>query len=64
MLSVQELCIALCTTKHSLDEIYREMLDLIGKQLKKLGLIAKNTNSVETLKVKKTNFFICSLRAV
>ena len=36
------------------------MLDLIGKQLKKLGLIAKNTNSVETLKVKKTFLYVRS----
>ncbi|XP_041359633.1 xaa-Pro aminopeptidase 3-like isoform X2 [Gigantopelta aegis] len=50
VLFVQESCIAMCTTNHSLDEIYRKMLELIGHQLKKLGLISAKMKDVEMLK--------------
>ncbi|KAK3597488.1 hypothetical protein CHS0354_041909 [Potamilus streckersoni] len=39
ILHVQELCISMCTSDFSLDDIYFHMLRLLGIELQKLGLI-------------------------
>ena len=39
VLHIQETCIRLCTTEHSLSDIYWKMLDVLGEQLIQLGVI-------------------------
>ena len=44
VLEVQEKCIDMCTSKYSLADIYKEMLELLGQHLIQLGILAKMDN--------------------
>ena len=39
LLEVQKNCIELCSTNTSLESLLRDMLQLLGKQLQRLGMI-------------------------
>ena len=41
VLEVQKICISMCTTEYSLGDIYTKMLELLGQQLIRLGVINK-----------------------
>ncbi|KAL3879050.1 hypothetical protein ACJMK2_031364 [Sinanodonta woodiana] len=50
ILHVQELCISMCTSDFSLDDIYFRMLHLLGVELQKLGLIPTNLTKDQLIK--------------
>ncbi|XP_067663727.1 xaa-Pro aminopeptidase 3-like [Haliotis asinina] len=49
VLTVQEQCVELCTLAHSLDDIYKVMLKLLGKQLQLLGIIPADIQEVKLM---------------
>ncbi|KAK7489851.1 hypothetical protein BaRGS_00018873 [Batillaria attramentaria] len=49
-LAVQKACIALCTLSHSLDDVYRQMLVLLGMELQKLGIIPHEASVSDVIK--------------
>ncbi|KAL8558452.1 hypothetical protein ACOMHN_052270 [Nucella lapillus] len=49
-LAVQNACIALCTPNNSLDDIYRQMLALLGMQLQALGIVSKTASATDIIK--------------
>ncbi|PVD34501.1 hypothetical protein C0Q70_05776 [Pomacea canaliculata] len=49
-LAVQKACIALCTTTRSLDQIYRQMLVLLGVQLQKIGVLPRTISATDLVK--------------
>lgn len=50
VLEVQMACLSLCTPGVSLDHIYTSMLALLGRQLKRLGIVSGDTSEADTLK--------------
>ncbi|KAK7939406.1 hypothetical protein WMY93_002732 [Mugilogobius chulae] len=50
VLEVQRSCLALCSPGISLDHIYSTMLALLGRQLKRLGIIKTSTSEADMLK--------------
>lgn len=51
VLEVQRSCLSLCSPGVSLDHIYSTMLALLGRQLKRLGILGASTSDAEALKV-------------
>ena len=51
LLEVQEACITLCIVDTSLESIYHSMLELLGKQLRRLGIIPKSATGIQLLRV-------------
>ncbi len=51
LLEVQEACISLCIVDTSLEQIYHSMLELLGKQLRRLGVIPKSATGIQLLRV-------------
>lgn len=51
VLEVQRSCLSLCSPGVSLDHIYSTMLALLGRQLKRLGILRASTSDAEALKV-------------
>jgi len=52
LLEVQEACVQLvCPAELTLNEIYNEMLMLLGRQLQRLGLISTELSSTALLQV-------------
>ncbi|KAK7097129.1 hypothetical protein V1264_004150 [Littorina saxatilis] len=49
-LAVQKVCVSMCTTQHSLDDVYRQMLALLGMQLQELGIIPRDASASEVIK--------------
>lgn len=56
-LAVQKACIALCTTTRSLDQIYRQMLVLLGVQLQKIGVLPRTISATDLVKVVEAFMF-------
>uniref|UniRef100_A0A3B4AY22 Aminopeptidase P N-terminal domain-containing protein n=1 Tax=Periophthalmus magnuspinnatus TaxID=409849 RepID=A0A3B4AY22_9GOBI len=50
VLEVQRSCLSLCSPGISLDHIYSTMLTLLGRQLKRLGIIKASTSEADVLK--------------
>uniref|UniRef100_A0A3P8PV41 Aminopeptidase P N-terminal domain-containing protein n=1 Tax=Astatotilapia calliptera TaxID=8154 RepID=A0A3P8PV41_ASTCA len=50
VLEVQRSCLSLCSPGVSLDHIYSTMLALLGRQLKRLGILGASTSDAEALK--------------
>lgn len=50
VLEVQRACLSLCSPGISLDHIYSSMLALLGRQLKRLGIVKASSNEMEILK--------------
>uniref|UniRef100_A0A668UL65 Aminopeptidase P N-terminal domain-containing protein n=1 Tax=Oreochromis aureus TaxID=47969 RepID=A0A668UL65_OREAU len=50
VLEVQRSCLSLCSPGVSLDHIYSTMLALLGRQLKRLGILEASTSDAEALK--------------
>ncbi|XP_061567293.1 xaa-Pro aminopeptidase 3 [Cololabis saira] len=50
VLEVQRSCLSLCSPGVSLDHIYSTMLALLGRQLKRLGILKSNTSDADVLK--------------
>lgn len=50
VLEVQRSCLSLCSPGISLDHIYSTMLALLGRQLKRLGIIKTSTSDADALK--------------
>lgn len=50
VLEVQRSCLSLCSPGVSLDHIYSSMLALIGRQLKRLGIVKATTSNADVLK--------------
>lgn len=53
VLEVQRSCLSLCSPGVSLDHIYSTMLALLGRQLKRLGVIKAASGDADALKVRK-----------
>ncbi|XP_008328476.1 xaa-Pro aminopeptidase 3 isoform X2 [Cynoglossus semilaevis] len=51
VLEVQRCCLSLCSPGVSLDHIYSTMLSLLGRQLKRLGIVDAGTSDADVLKV-------------
>lgn len=47
VLRVQEACLKMCTMQFSLDDIYREMILMLGRELQTLGIIPQNISNLE-----------------
>lgn len=52
VLEVQRSCLSLCSPGVSLDHIYSTMLALLGRQLRRLGVLRAGTSDADTLQVK------------
>ncbi|KAL2100707.1 hypothetical protein ACEWY4_002468 [Coilia grayii] len=50
VLEVQMVCLSLCTPGVSLDHIYTSMLSLLGRQLRRLGIICADASETDLLK--------------
>ncbi|XP_034046054.1 xaa-Pro aminopeptidase 3 isoform X2 [Thalassophryne amazonica] len=50
VLEVQHCCLSLCSPGISLDHIYSNMLALLGRQLRRLGIVGASTSDSDTLK--------------
>lgn len=50
VLEVQRACLSLCSSGISLDHIYSTMLTLLGRQLKRLGIIKASASEADALK--------------
>lgn len=50
VLEVQRSCLSLCSPGVSLDHIYSTMLALLGRQLKRLGILKAGTSDADVLK--------------
>ncbi|CAN9505815.1 unnamed protein product [Ophioblennius macclurei] len=50
VLEVQHACLSLCSPGVSLDHIYSTMLVLLGRQLKRLGILKASTSDTDALK--------------
>ncbi|XP_068575003.1 xaa-Pro aminopeptidase 3 [Cebidichthys violaceus] len=50
VLEVQRSCLSLCSPGVSLDHIYSTMLALLGRQLRRLGIVKANTSDADVLK--------------
>lgn len=51
VLEVQRSCLSLCSPGVSLDHIYSSMLALVGRQLRRLGVVKAATSDADVLKV-------------
>lgn len=51
VLEVQRSCLALCSPGVSLDHIYSSMLALLGRQLRRLGIVRAAASDADVLKV-------------
>lgn len=51
VLEVQRSCLSVCSPGVSLDHIYSTMLALLGRQLKRLGIVKAGTSDADALKV-------------
>lgn len=49
VLATQEACLKMCTTDYSLDDIYREMLIVLGHQLQSIGIIPSDIRKKDIL---------------
>ncbi|XP_067089086.1 xaa-Pro aminopeptidase 3 [Osmerus mordax] len=53
VLEVQRTCLSLCSPGVSLDHIYSTMLALLGRQLRRLGLVRTSTSDADAVKAAK-----------
>jgi len=51
VLEVQLACLSMCAPGVSLDHVYSSMLALLGRQLKRLGVVKASASDVDVLKV-------------
>lgn len=51
VLEVQRSCLSLCSPGVSLDHIYSTMLALLGRQLRRLGIVKASVSDADVLKV-------------